>query len=247
MVNKEGLSQEKDGELALIKKYAKDWYDSYSQRRDVHSTLVITVSTYPSPIQDYKSIYPLGAVIGQVSQIASAFYTRKGISTIIAGPEGLGADALIPFAALFNYGKAAYVWLNNHSLSLITQFLLPLGKHFRRWLINYAETQRIKRIRELKPQIQINFQLFVAKNLSEDLVPFAQQLLVSAPDLLSELNKKMPHVNVYLKYIVKVSGSDNWLAVDVNANKLGSKKIYRALKQLDKVQPDQWRKAITIK
>lgn len=236
--------------LEGIKKYGKGWYRSYAGSRSAQKhTLVITPLNYPNILHDNKSIYPRRAVFDKATEEARLFYESRGLKVIIAGPEGLGGDESLfgeLLGAILAAGSWVAAWVSAHPGIGILSKLLPVGRSIKAWLLRSAETRRLKAIRSVRTGISLSICLYIDEGApSDDIIPYVEQLLLSASDLSGEFTEKMGYLMVRIDCTVCDIRSDRSVYVEVK--EFTPKQLQKTFRKLRKSNPNQEKVRIEIK
>lgn len=221
-------------ELQAIKEHGEGWYEAYLKRDNTTRTLVLTARAWPNVLIIGRSIYPQKAIYDSLTSEAKAFYESRGINTIVVGPEGLGGGEAV--FHIIRLGTEVMRWIRIHWDLLATK-ILPLALKIRHSLMEADRVRKLKALRSERLGVKLVLCLYIdEKTPCKDLIPYAEQLLMSALELSGILDKKLPYLNIRLDCEVKDSSSQK--SVNVIVGEFSIKNVAKVIKKLNSQDPD---------
>jgi hypothetical protein len=227
-----------------LKTYKKDggsWYESYAGRATVKSTMVVMPSTFPNPLSQSKSIYSRRLIFDVSTSTVQKFYERRGIKVVISGPSGLGATGGLLFGALV-------LWLIAHKdLLKFIPFLFRLAQTAFRKYKQLKHDHDLAVLRSTNYRLRLDLMLHINEGeASEDLVPYLQQLIASAPSLIKRLKNKLPYVEHEISFTVYDLKSEAQISIDLSSTDRVAT-FSSAISKLGKVKPSDQFVSLRVK
>lgn len=222
-------------DLKTYKKDGENWYESYAGKSTAKSTMVIMPSTFPNPLSQSKSIYSRRLIFDLSTSIVQKFYEQRGIKVLISGPQGLGATGGLLFGAFV-------LWLIAHKdLLKFIPFLFRLAQTVFRKYKHLKRNHDLAVLRSTNYRLRLDLMLHIDEGyISEDLVPYLQQLVASVPSLKKHLKNKLPYVEHEISLAVYDLRSEARIFIDLSSTDRVAT-FSSAISRLGKVKPsDQW-------
>lgn len=190
--------------LRTYKKNGAEWYKFYSADREGLREMIITVTTYPSPLQQAPSMYSRKSVFDKVSVTTKQYYESVGIKSTISGPEGIGATGGELTSQLLQ-------WVLDHKdiLKFIPS-IFALSRLLYDKYRSYKVDKKTASLRKKRFQVSLSLALYINNHdKTSDIVGYSQQLLAGLESLQVRLNQAIPQADIHF----------NCYVYDVNSNK----------------------------
>jgi hypothetical protein len=222
--------------------HRKEWYDFYVNTPNTpKSILVVVASTYPNPLEYMSSIYDKKSMFDKSINVVESYYESRGIKVVISGPEGLGGIGADSFNLLVQW------FIDNKNIIKIAP---PIYKVSRILLSHYKKIRSERLIisqRRIRPKIHINLALYIDDaDPDEDLIPYAQQLVISTKNLAKELDEKVSYAEFYIGCNITNIASGEVIQIELLDTKTDML-LMRVVKRLGKLKPAPGYRALVYK
>lgn len=175
-------------DLKTFKRNGRRWLKSYLEGyKGAKIDLLVIQASSPNPTKTPASIYPYAYQYKKVSAIVQRYYSKRGISVTISGPEGLGSVGgghvdVLTLSLIIH-------WVLSHKLVLS---FIPKLYAFSKFVYSSYRSHRRSRAarltRSIKPGISLNLSMYIDTGEPiDDLIVYMQQLLISLPSLMAIL------------------------------------------------------------